>query len=80
MPMKKGNKAIFSSQEATQLIFLDSDSEGDEVDLGENYCKDYDKESDWEPDREDLDTQSEQEDEDFNSPRPSKKQKLGNYI
>ena len=30
------------------------------------------KGSDWEPDLEDLDTQSEQEDEDFNSPRPSK--------
>ena len=36
MPKKKGNKTICSSQEATQLIFMDSDSEGDEVDLGEN--------------------------------------------
>ena len=34
--------------------------------------KDSDKEFDWEPDQKDLDTQSEQEDEDFNSPRPSK--------
>ena len=51
---------------------MDSDSEGDEVDLGENYCEDSDEESDWEPDQEDFDTQSEQEDEDFNSPRPSK--------
>ena len=51
---------------------MDSESEGDEVDLGENYCKDSDKESDWEPDQEDLDTQSEKEDEDFNSPRPLK--------
>ena len=72
MPKKRGNKIIYSSQEATQLIFMDSDSEGDEVDLGENYCEDSDKESDWEPDQEDLDTQSEQEDEDVNSPRPSK--------
>ena len=70
IPKKKGNKTIFSSQEATQLIFMDS--EWDEVDLGENYCEDSDKESDWEPDQEDLDTQSEQEDEDFNSPRPSR--------
>ena len=61
MPKKKGNETIFSSQEATQLIFMDSDSEGDEVDLGENYCEESDKESDWEPDQEDLDTQSEQE-------------------
>ena len=72
MPKKKGNETIFSSREATQLIFMEYDSEGDEVDLGENYCEDSDKESDWEPDQEDLDTQSEQEDEDFTSPRPSK--------
>ena len=72
MPKKKGNETIFSSQEATQLIFRDSDSEGNEVNLGENYCEDSDKESDWEPNQEDLDTQSEQEDEDFNSLRPSK--------
>ena len=73
IPKKKGNENIFSSQEATQLLFMDSDSEGDEVVLGENYCEDSDKESDWEPDQEDLDTQSEQEEEDFNSPRLSKK-------
>ena len=35
------------------LFFMDSDSEGDEVDLGENYCEDSDEESDWEPDQED---------------------------
>ena len=58
MPKKKENDTIFSSQEATELIFMDSDSEGDEVDLGENYCEDSDKESHWEPDQEDLDTQS----------------------
>ena len=52
---------------------MDSDSEGDKVDLGENYCEDSHKESDREPDQEDLDTQSEQEEEDFNSPKPSKK-------
>ena len=65
MSKKKGNETMFSSQEATQLIFMDSDSERDKVDLGENYCEDSDKESDWEPDQEDLDTQSEQEDERF---------------
>ena len=51
---------------------MDSDSEGDEVELGENYCEDSDKGSDWEPNQEDLNTQSEQEDEDFNSTRPLK--------
>ena len=54
MPKKKGNETICSPQEATQLIFMDSDSEGDEVDLGGNYCEDSDKESGWEPDQEDL--------------------------
>ena len=72
MPKKKVNETIFCSQEATQLIFMDSASEGDEVHLSKNYCEDSDKESDWEPNQEDLDTQSEQEDEDVNSPRPSK--------
>ena len=80
MPKKKENETIFSSQEATQLIFMDSDSEGDEVDLGENYCEDSDKESDWEHDQEDLDTHSEKEVEDFNSPRPSKMKNYVNYI
>ena len=51
---------------------MDSDIEGDEVELGENYCEDSDKGSDWEPDQEDLDTQSWQADEDFNSPRSLK--------
>ena len=51
---------------------MDSDSEGDEVELGENYCEDSDKGSDWEPDQEDSDTQNEQEDEEVNSPSPLK--------
>ena len=28
MPKEKENETIFSTQEATQLIFMDSDSEG----------------------------------------------------
>ena len=31
MPKERGYETIFSSQEATQLIFMDSDSEGDEA-------------------------------------------------
>ena len=72
MPKEKGIETIYSSEEATQLIFMDSDSEGDEVELGENYWEDSDKGFDWKPDQKDLDTQNEQEDEDFNSPRPLK--------
>ena len=59
---------------------MDSDSEGDEVELGENYCEDSDTGSDWEPDQEDLDTQSEQGDEDFNSPRLLKNKNYVIYI
>ena len=50
----------FQLSGSNSAYFMDSDSEGDEVDLGENYCEESDKESDWEPDEEDLDTQSEQ--------------------
>ena len=34
MAKKKENETIFSSQEATQHTFMDSDSKGDDVDLG----------------------------------------------
>ena len=41
MPRIRGSKTIYSSQEASQLIFMDSESEGDEIDLGEeNECED----------------------------------------
>ena len=37
MPKKKENETIFSSQEATQLIFMDSESEGDEEQLAHSH-------------------------------------------
>ena len=72
MPKKKLEMRPFLAHRKQLSFFMDSDSEGDEVDLGEYYCEDSDKESDWEPNQKDLDTQREQENEDFNSPTPSK--------
>ena len=32
-----GKKTVFSSQEATELIFMDTESEGEDIDLGEDF-------------------------------------------
>ena len=40
MPKIRGNKTIYSSLEASQLIFMNSDSEEDDVDLGKNCDED----------------------------------------
>ena len=61
MPKRKGNKIVYSSQEATEMIFMNSDSEGDDVDLGEHICDDIEESSHWEPDQEDTDSPSEDE-------------------
>ena len=42
MPRKRGGKTIFSSQEAAEIIFMNSESEGEDVDLGEDICGDSD--------------------------------------
>ena len=65
MPKMKGNKTIYSSQEATQLIFMNSDSEGENVELGEDFGEDSEKDSDWEPEEEDIDYQTAEEEEDI---------------
>ena len=46
MPKIGGNKTIYSSLEASQLIFMNSDSEEDDVDLDENCDEDSEKGSD----------------------------------
>ena len=73
MPKIRGNKTVYSSLEASQLIFMNSDSEEDDVDLGENCDEDSEKGSDWEPTEEDLDTQSEEETDNLSSSVPTKK-------
>ena len=55
MPKIRSNKAHYSVQEATQLIMMDSDSDEDDIDLGENLGEDSEKDSDWEADEEDID-------------------------
>ena len=76
MPQIRGNKTICSSQEESQLIFMNSDSEGDDVDLAENCEQDSEKDSEWEADEEDVDTQSEEENDDLNSSLLTKKMKI----
>ena len=39
----RGNKTVYSSEEASQLIVMNSDSEGDDVVLGENCEQDSEK-------------------------------------
>ena len=51
MPRKGGDNIIYSSSEASQLIFMDSESEGDDMDLAEDLdLDDTDIDSDFEPD------------------------------
>ena len=73
MPKMKGNKTIYSSQEATQLIFMNSDSEGENVELGEDFGEDSEKDSDWKPEEEDIDYQTAEGEKDICSERPPKK-------
>lgn len=72
MPKIRGNKNVYSSEEPSQLIVMDSDREGDDVDLGENCEQDSEKDSEWEPDEEDVDIQSEEENDDLNSSKLTK--------
>lgn len=54
MPWHIGKKTVFSSQEATELIFMDTESEGEDIDLGEDFlgkCN-IDSDSDIEQDEE----------------------------
>ena len=42
MPRKRGEKTFFSSQKAAEIIFMNSENEGEDVDLGEDICGDSD--------------------------------------
>ena len=75
MPRIRGSKTVYSSQEASQLIFMDSESEGDEIDLGEeNECKDSYLHTEFEAEEQDTDSSSDEEI--YISP---KKRKKGNF-
>ena len=57
MPRKRGDKITYSSLEASQLIFMDSESEGEDIHLAEDLdLEDTDLDSDFEPDEQDADS------------------------
>ena len=57
MPRRKGSKDVFSAQEAMQMIFMDTESEGDDVDLGDDdIYANSDLDSDFEPTEEDTES------------------------
>ena len=60
MPKKQGSKTVYSGQEATQLILMNSESEGEHIDLGEEFEQDSDLDSDWEAEDEDLESTDEE--------------------
>ena len=75
MPRIRGSKTVYSSQEASQVIFMDSESEGDEIDLGEeNQCEDSYLDTEFEEEEQDTDSSSDEEI--YLSP---KKRKKGNF-
>ena len=76
MPKRKGSKLVYSSQEATQLIFMNSESEGEDIDLGEEIDGASNLDSDWEAEEED--TESSDEEVHLSSKR-QKKSKNQNY-
>ena len=55
MPKRKGTQILYSSQEASQMIFMDTLSEGSDVDLTEDLDNlDLDFEPDIEPEEQDT--------------------------
>ena len=62
MPRKRGGKTIFSSQEAAEIIFMNYESEGEDVDLGEDICgdSDFDTSSEYEAEEEDIESSDEE--------------------
>ena len=73
MSRKKGSKNIFSVQEAAQMVFMDTESEGEDVDLGDDdIYANSNLDSDFVPTEQD--TESSDEEISF----PSNKRKRGN--
>ena len=74
MPRKRGGKTIFSSQEAAEIIFMNSESKGEDVDLGEDICgdSDFDTGSEYEAEEEE-DIESSDEEVSFTYNKKAKK-------
>ena len=63
MPKIRGENILYSSQEASQMIFMDTLSKGSDIDLAKDLIEDSDLDSDYEPEEQDIDIHSEEEEE-----------------
>ena len=62
MPWHKGTKPVYSSQEVTQLIFMDSESEGKEIPCRRIFGQyKIGSESDFEPDEDYIESSGDEE-------------------
>ena len=76
MPRTRGDKIIYSTFEASQMIFMDTES-GDDIDLTEDLdLDDTDLDSDFQPDE--KDTESETDDE--NTPKRLNRKRKGTNL
>ena len=75
MPKRKGGKTVYSATEAVEMVCMNSDSEGDDIDLGEDF-ESMALSSDNEDDIEFEDNNSDDENEESCVSPPKKK---GNF-
>ena len=75
MPKRKGGKTVYSATEAGEMVCMNSDSEGDEINLGEDLDK-MSISSDYEDDLQFDENNTDNDDEDPSSSPPAKKGNL----
>ena len=75
MPKIKDGKTVYSATEAAEMVCMNSDSEGDEIDLGEDFDK-MSISSDNEDDMQFDENNTDNDDEDSSSSPPAKKGNL----
>ena len=74
MPRTRGDKIIYSTFEASQMIFMDTESEGDDIDLAEDLdLDDTDLDSDFQPDEQDAESETDDE----NTPKRLNRKRKG---
>ena len=65
MPRRKGNPNVFSSQEATQMFFIDTHNKGSDIDLADDLSN---LDSDYDPEEQGIEFPTEDEDEEGKVP------------
>lgn len=73
----RGDKIIYSSFEASQMIFMDTESEGDYIDLAEDSdLDDTDLDSDFQADEQDAESETDEE----NTPQRLNRKRKGTNL